>query len=284
MTPLIYFNERTAFERFTEKLMPMRAVVEPYLTDQDSTSGYCLACNVVTTLQVVKPPAGGWINLRESIACSQCGLSGRKRQALSVVLSEVASGAFTRIHVLERITPMFSMLRAKGLPVEGSEYIGAACAPGSLHKVREIEVRHEDVHNLSYADGELDMICHFDVLEHVADYRRALSECARVLRPGGVMIFTVPFFGGAQHQIRAELKDGEIIHHSPPAYHGNPMSASGSLVYFIPGWPLLANLRDVGFSRAEIGLSYDPFQGIVSDNNPHPGWLMWPVVFRAIRA
>jgi SAM-dependent methyltransferase len=227
---------------------------------------------------------GGWINLRESIACPQCGLSGRKRQALSVVLSEAKNGAFENIHALERITSLFAMFRSKELPMEGSEYVGPGCAPGSLHTVDGIEVRHEDVHRLSYDDGVLDMICHFDVLEHVADYRLALSECARVLRPGGMMIFTVPFFGRAEHIVRAEVKDGEIVHHLPATYHGNPMSPLGSLVYFVPGWPLLDDLRNVGFARAEIGLSYDAFQGIVGDNNPYPAWRMWPVIFRAVKA
>lgn len=279
-----YFDNRAAFERATSALEPMRQVVEAHLTQQESTTGYCGVCNAVVEFKVLKPPDGSWVNLREAIACPKCGLNGRRRQALHAVLSETRTGSFPRIHVLERVTPMFAMMRAKGLPVEGSEYVGPDCAPGSIHRVRDTDVRHEDVHRLSYPDSSLDMICHFDVLEHVASYKQALSECARVLRPEGAMIFTVPFYGHAQHQTRAELKDGEIIHHLPPAYHGNPMSTLGSLVYFVPGWPLLDDLRDVGFARAEIGLSYDPFQGIVSCNNPYPGWLTWPLVFRAVKS
>ncbi len=42
------------------------------------------------------------------------------------------------------------------------------------------------------ADACLDLVLACDVLEHVPDDRRALSELARVLRPGGWAILTVP--------------------------------------------------------------------------------------------
>lgn len=34
---------------------------------------------------------------------------------------------------------------------------------------------------LSFEDGELDLVISYDVLEHVPDYRKAISEFARVL-------------------------------------------------------------------------------------------------------
>ena len=42
------------------------------------------------------------------------------------------------------------------------------------------------------AEGCLDLVLACDVLEHVPDDRRALGELARVLRPGGWAILTVP--------------------------------------------------------------------------------------------
>ncbi len=44
-----------------------------------------------------------------------------------------------------------------------------------------------------YADASVDAIMHTETLEHVVDYAGFLAECARVLRPGGEMCFTVPF-------------------------------------------------------------------------------------------
>lgn len=47
--------------------------------------------------------------------------------------------------------------------------------------------------NFPFADFSVDAILHTETLEHVADYAGFLAECARVLRPGGEMCFTVPF-------------------------------------------------------------------------------------------
>ena len=46
--------------------------------------------------------------------------------------------------------------------------------------------------DLPFQDGAFDRIIAAEVLEHIGDDRRALSELARVLRPGGVLAVTVP--------------------------------------------------------------------------------------------
>lgn len=46
--------------------------------------------------------------------------------------------------------------------------------------------------DLPFADGSFDRIIASEVLEHIGDDRRAISELTRVLRPGGTMAVTVP--------------------------------------------------------------------------------------------
>lgn len=46
------------------------------------------------------------------------------------------------------------------------------------------------VHNIE--ENSVDVIAHYDVLEHVAEVKDFLSGCHRALRPGGVMICEVP--------------------------------------------------------------------------------------------
>jgi len=45
---------------------------------------------------------------------------------------------------------------------------------------------------LPYADAEFDFLLALDVLEHCEDEQGALAEALRVLRPGGVLLLTVP--------------------------------------------------------------------------------------------
>jgi len=51
-----------------------------------------------------------------------------------------------------------------------------------------------DAYAIPLPDSSLDLVCLFDVLEHLPDERRALAEIARVLRPGGTAFFSVPAY------------------------------------------------------------------------------------------
>jgi hypothetical protein len=55
-------------------------------------------------------------------------------------------------------------------------------------------VRREDVTALTFPDSSVARILSLDTLEHVDDYRAALSEFHRVLEPGGVLLLHVPCY------------------------------------------------------------------------------------------
>ncbi len=92
--------------------------------------------------------------------------------------------------------------------------------------------RCENLEALSFPDNSFDLFVTQDVLEHVFHPRKVFREIARVLKPGGAHIFTVPLVNKMQKTSRrAELaKDGEVIHLEEAQYHGNPVDPNGSLV------------------------------------------------------
>lgn len=98
------------------------------------------------------------------------------------------------------------------------------------------------------------MLASFDVIEHIADCRAAFIQCLRVLKPGGRLLFSVPFFVRKRRTlIRARhSSDGEIIHLMPPEYHRDPLSKQGCLAYYHFGWSLLDDLRTIGFQQVAV--------------------------------
>lgn len=277
-----WVGNRQDFEKLTQTLKPMAAKVEAHLTKTRSMTGWCGVCEEITELQSHEPPDGGWLDLRENILC-RCGLNGRMRSTYAALCEVLDGRPPGQLLMLERVTPLFQKVQERYPFAEGCEYLGADLRSGSIHTVGNLSVRHEDLLNLSFPDETFDVLFHGDVLEHVPNYLTAFAECRRVLRPGGVMVFTCPFFDLDQHLLRCQLVDGELRHLRPPTYHRNPLSNAGSLVFAEYGWPLLQDVRDAGFSEVSIGFLYDAFQGIVSNNNPYREGHMWPVIFKAVR-
>jgi SAM-dependent methyltransferase len=55
-------------------------------------------------------------------------------------------------------------------------------------------VKQGDICNLPFADNSIDLILVTDVIEHIDDDHKAMSEISRVLKPGGRVIISVPAF------------------------------------------------------------------------------------------
>jgi SAM-dependent methyltransferase len=56
----------------------------------------------------------------------------------------------------------------------------------------EVSIAASDIYHLPYRDGYFDKVVLSEVLEHVPDDAAALSEVARVVKPGGLVAITVP--------------------------------------------------------------------------------------------
>jgi SAM-dependent methyltransferase len=128
-------------------------------------------------------------------------------------------------------------------------YYAAGDAPGSI---RPDGARCEDVTRLTFPDQSLDLIVSSDVLEHVPDLEAAFRETARVLRPGGSHLFTVP--PRASTRRRAAVEDGRIVMYEEPEYHSDPLDPRGILAF----WDLGDDLPD-RFSTPALRI--DPVRG-----------------------
>ena len=111
----------------------------------------------------------------------------------------------------------------------------------------------QNVEQLTFRDGSFDLCTSTEVFEHVSDDTRGFSEIHRVLKPGGWLVFSVPLKGGSTLK-RAEIIDGELVHHvTPPEYHDDLLSGPKTvLAYRTYGTDIVEKLKNVGFRIAEI--------------------------------
>jgi SAM-dependent methyltransferase len=100
-------------------------------------------------------------------------------------------------------------------------------------------IRCENLEKMTFHDECFDVVITQDVMEHVLNPQEAFAEIARILKPGGMHIFTVPFYDGKKSVIRAVETENGISYLHKPQYHGNPIDEQGSLVTVDWGYDIL---------------------------------------------
>ncbi len=201
----------------------------------------------------------------ETNTCDRCSLNSRMRAVFDFVVRRSELGPHSRIYLSEAVTPAYSAFNARFPLTVGSEYLGPDHVRGDVAYVEHlgIQVRHEDLTSLSFEDGTFDLVITQDVFEHIPDYSVALANCARVLKPQGTLVFTIPFsYGQYETQVRATVnQDGSVNHLKPPEFHGNPTMPGGSLCFQNFGWSLLDELKNAGFGNSTAHLYWGPWAG-----------------------
>jgi SAM-dependent methyltransferase len=120
--------------------------------------------------------------------------------------------------------------------------IGAEVAQAAITRAarRHPELRFELIPidgPLPFADNEFDLVWSSEVIEHVADTARWLSEVRRVLAPGGRLALTTPSHG------RLRLALGGIERYSEPL---------GDHLHLYTRRSLTALLHEFGFDPVEV--------------------------------
>lgn len=273
LKPIASVQSRKDFELVLQSnSIKQITAIENQLLDEASAEafavdGFCIPCNKKVSFLVDMQSGGqrhdhGWTpNWRERLVCPLCSMNNRQRLIATLVKQELsAMQGQQQVYFMEQVTPIFNWASAtfKQHQLVGSEYLGHEYAGGTIVK----GIRHEDVENLSFADGQLDLIVSNDVFEHVPHPAKAFSECARALKSSGVMLATIPFLRDHDVSVtRARLIDGRVEHKLPPAFHGNPVSADGSLVFTDFGWDVLNVMKSAGFSDVGLDVYASPELG-----------------------
>ena len=197
---------------------------------------------------------GSKINLRENMRCVKCPCTSRHRALVSVFLDVYKKGSILSDIVANKQIAVFEssgMASYTNLFDRKFSYINTMYDKNIVDSKAYDPKRYADLQQMPYGEDTFDYIITADVFEHVRNYLVAIRECFRVLKPGGTMIFTVPYRHSQERNHIKVLPDGDRdTFIEEPEYHG----MSKSLVYRIYGRELLDDLAKTGFAveRREV--------------------------------
>lgn len=182
-------------------------------------SGYCPCCKT----KIVFKSEHKW--LRDHFLCPNCGSLPRERALITVIEKYYPDWTELTIHESSPGNRGISLKFKQNCPLYTSSQYFSDFPLGQLCN----GTMNENLERLSFKDESFDIIITQDVVEHIFHPEKAFSEIARVLKPGGAHIFTVPLVNKNKPSEKwAELKpDGTVNFIKTPEYHNGPASAGG---------------------------------------------------------
>lgn len=233
---------------------------------------FCKACGFVGRKKIkavmwpglieeweLSPEWANWYNEREGRYCVACRSSARTDQLAGVLLSALERLAGIYAQHLKGACSMqnLSQLKVAEINSAGTIHQFLEKLPGlyySEYASAVPEIRSEDLSRLSYVNAFFDLVITSETLEHVPDVDRALSEIHRVLRPGGLHVFTIPVVWDRNlTRTRARLTQSGIEHILPPSYHGAPNDNHNDYLVFNEfGADVVARIEKAGFKATVI--------------------------------
>jgi GT2 family glycosyltransferase/ubiquinone/menaquinone biosynthesis C-methylase UbiE/glycosyltransferase involved in cell wall biosynthesis len=209
-------------------------------------------CGVCGSGHLIALPASG--NMREAIVCAGCESLSRTEALGRVVLGRLARDGEESLAELARGRPearvhefgdgggIANTLRWQNWYSVSAQRQGTA--PGSIGKDG---VRCEDMTRLTFADASFDVLISQDMLKYASDPDAAFAETARVLRPGGSHVFTVPQDMRLPHSVRlARRGSGGVERGVPPDHAGDTGQQDGAVVFTEFGADLEAFVHSAG--------------------------------------
>lgn len=220
------------------------------MKDEDAFS-HCTICGHVGLFE-----RGEQRSIREAYACPSCRFTLRWRDQAGVILDEFGRGQalslaeLVRKGLLDEVAIFEPALRGPFVRAfkELANYTQSYFRPGDPLGMPSADgVRNEDLTRLTFDEESFDLVITSDVMEHLPDIELAFAETLRVLRPGGVHLFSIPndFPFPERTEPRVRIENGEEIHLKPARYH-NSGDGSKCLVYTDYGADLSDMIRALG--------------------------------------
>lgn len=181
---------------------------------------------------------------RNALRCVRCNSVPKRRALVRVLEAQFPNWRLRRIHESSPGGPASRKLRREAMHYSSGSY------------------PDEDLEHLPYRDNCFEIFVTQDVLEHVFDTDAAFAEIARVLRPGGVHVFTVPYWPDRRTVLRVTRTPSGLRHLKEPVYHQDPGNPQGVLVVRDWGEDLVESVRAASGLTTEVVDTADRHLGI----------------------
>ena len=183
-----------------------------------------------------------------AVRCLRCRSSAATLSFVSVLKRVVPDLSRRHVYELSSRGPLVRYLLKHACKVTLSEFFDDV-PPGQYKD----GVQCQDVQQLTYDEDSFDVCTSTEVFEHVPYDVQGFRELRRVLKPGGVLLFTVPMTDAEKTVERAKFVDGRIEHLLPPEYHGDRIRGSAAVLCFRNyGLDVLDRLGSAGFSERRL--------------------------------
>ena len=167
--------------------------------------------------------ASGIPGTQQLVKCSDCGMifESPRYDAQTIIKGYMASQeAEHDSQYSMRVTSFYRALKkhARYLPACGSKVLDIGTAGGAFldaakqygydaygmepsadlaarGKARGLKIEQGTIESHTFAPGSFDMVCLWDVIEHLPDPKSALGEIRKLLKPGGVLLINFPDIG-----------------------------------------------------------------------------------------
>lgn len=179
-----------------------------------------------------------YMNRQQGFGCDTCGNNLR-----SMAIAHAITCEFSGENIpLNDLVKLESFASKRVLEVNTVGNLTSSLDVIEGHKI--ISYPEYDFQNLNIEDESFDLVLHSDTLEHIENFKMALSECHRVLSKDGCCIFTVPLIYDRLTRSRKGLKN---------SYHGaEPTPSIDYLVHTEFGADIWTFTLEAGFREVTM--------------------------------
>ena len=119
-------------------------------------------------------------------------------------------------------------------------------------------VWNENIQDTHFHDESFDIVISSETMEHVRRPWDGFKEIHRILKPGGIHFFTIPYRPDRLTRARIDTSSTTDVDLLPRVYHQDPYRREDSLVYTDFGSDLPELLAPIGFRTTEHNVWAEP--------------------------